>query len=105
MGDGKGDSVSVDIMSKYLTWQLIVGILLLAHGGYLFVQNWLLAIGKLGPGSPLPFVSGVLVSLGLLLVAPGHHWALYVWPLVLDYGGVPIVLVQTWIAWRDGAFD
>lgn len=65
-------------MIKFLTWQNIVGILLLAHGGHLFIYNWLRAFGKTEPGSPLPLVSGVLMSLGLLLVAPGHHWAHYV---------------------------
>lgn len=81
-----------------------IAILLLLLGGFCLAVNawifWRSAVSRKRAPSVIPFVAGLLASVGLVLL-PFYGTMYWFWiPLALDWGGLPGILV----AWKRGAF-
>ena len=74
----------------------LFSILLMAMGITIVVSNWLLVVGyflRKNRGSPIPFLGGIFLSVGLLLLPVRSPGFLLYLPLLVDYGSLPLVLL------------
>ena len=87
----------------FVIWpQITFGVTLLIIGGVFIAFNamvfWLTVVRKEHASSAAPFIGGIIAAVGIVFLPVTGSWK-WAWiPLVIDWGGFPMVLA--WCAER-----
>jgi hypothetical protein len=88
-----------------MNWgQLIFSVVLILAGSFAILVNgwifWESIINKRHTPSVIPIVGGIFAAVGITVFPAERTW-MWAWlPIVVDWGGLPVIVV----AWWRGAF-